>query len=55
MPVELVMTEINELLLNSRKADFIKRKKKDLFEEAKTEGIIKFNNRQTVTDELIEK
>lgn len=55
MPVELVMNEINELLLNSRKADFIKRKKKDLFEEAKTEGIIKFNNRQTVTDELIEK
>ena len=55
MPVELVTAEINELLLNSRKADFIKRKKKDLFEEAKAEGIIKFNNRQTVTDELIEK
>ena len=55
MPVELVTAEINELLLNSHKADFIKRKKKDLFEEAKAEGIIKFNNRQTITDELIEK
>lgn len=55
MPVELVSVEINELLLNSRKADFIKRKKKDLYEEAKAKGMIKFNNRQTVTDELIEK
>lgn len=55
MPVELVSTEINELLLNSRKADFIKKKKKELFEEAKSKGIIKFNNKQTVSDELTEK
>ena len=55
MPVELVSAEINELLLNSRKADFIKRKKKELFDDAKAKGIIKFNNRQTVSDELTEK
>lgn len=55
LPVELVSAEINELLLNSRRADFIKRKKKDLFEEAKAKGIIKYNNQQTVTGELKEK
>ena len=55
LPVELVSAEINELLLNSRRADFIKRKKKDLFEEAKVKGIIKFNNQQNVTDNITEK
>ena len=55
LPVELVSAEINELLLNSRRADFIKRKKKDLFEEAKAKGIIKFNNQQNVTDNITEK
>jgi hypothetical protein len=55
LPVELVSAEINELLLNSRRADFIKRKKKDLFEEAKAKGIIKYNNQQTVTDNITEK
>ena len=55
LPVELVSAEINELLLNSRKADFIKRKKKELYDEAKAKGILIFNNQQTVTGELKEK
>ena len=55
LPVELVSAEINELLLNSRKADFIKRKKKELFEDAKAKGIVKFNNQETVSGELTEK
>lgn len=55
MPIELVSTEINELLLNSRKAEFIKRKKKDLYEEAKLKGVIKINNQQTVSGDLMDK
>lgn len=41
MPIELVSSEISELLLNSRKADFIKAKKRELYENAKIKGEIK--------------
>lgn len=41
-PVELVSSEISELLVNSRKAGFIKAKKQELFEGARTRGEIKF-------------
>ena len=53
MPIELVSAEINELLLNSKKADFIKRKKKDLYEEAKAKGAITINNQQIASDQII--
>lgn len=42
MPIELVAAEINELLLNSRKAEFIKAKKEELYNDAKLNGEIKF-------------
>lgn len=42
MPIELVAPEIRELMLNSRKADFIKSKKQELYENAKAAGEIKF-------------
>lgn len=41
LPIELVSSEISELLLNSRKADFIKAKKRELYENAKIKGEIK--------------
>ena len=37
-PLELVESEIRELLVNSRKANFIKEKKRDLYYEAQAEG-----------------
>ena len=37
-PLELVENEIRELLVNSRKANFIKEKKRDLYYEAQAEG-----------------
>ncbi|MBR3977538.1 MAG: hypothetical protein IKJ95_06915 [Bacteroidaceae bacterium] len=42
-PVEVVSDEIRELLVNSRKADFIKSKKKELYDEAVAEGRIKIH------------
>lgn len=42
MPIELVSAEINELLVNSRKAEFIKAKKMELYNDAKLKGEIKF-------------
>ena len=44
MPVELVSGELNELLINSRKASFIKEKKKALLDEAIKEGRVKIYN-----------
>ena len=38
MPIELVSAEINELLVNSRKAEFIKAKKVELYNDAKLNG-----------------
>lgn len=42
MPIELVSAEINELLVNSRKAEFIKAKKMELYNDAKLKGEMKF-------------
>ena len=42
MPIELVSAEINELLVNSRKAEFIKTKKVELYNDAKLNGDVKF-------------
>lgn len=42
LPIELVSAEIKELLVNSRKAQFVKAKKKELFDEARAKGFIKF-------------
>ena len=55
MPIELVSAEISELLLNSRKAEFIKRKKRELYNEAKAKGLIKFNNAEPVSGDINEK
>lgn len=44
MPIELVSAEINELIVNSRKAEFIKKRKQELYDEAKRRGDIKFYN-----------
>jgi hypothetical protein len=42
-PLEMVVPEITELLINSRRADFIKEKKKSLYNEAiKTGEVIVF-------------
>lgn len=45
LPLELVKTEINELIVNSRRADFIKRRKLELYDEARNKGEVKFYNK----------
>jgi hypothetical protein len=37
-PLEMVSDEVKELLLNSRKAEFIKTVKRSMYEEALEEG-----------------
>lgn len=44
LPIELVSAEINELIVNSRKAEFIKNRKQELYEDAKRRGNVKFYN-----------
>ena len=45
LPMNLVEDEIVELLINSRRADFIKQKKQELYDEALSEGRIKIHNK----------
>ena len=44
-PLELVESEIKELLVNSRKANFIKEKKRTLYNEAQVEGAVWLNSK----------
>lgn len=44
-PLELVESEIRELLINSRKANFIKEKKRALYNEAQIEGAVWLNGK----------
>lgn len=44
LPISLVKDEIVGLLVNSRRADFIKQKKQELYDEAVAEGRIKIHN-----------
>ena len=41
-PIEIVSTEITELLVNTRKANFIKEKKNSLYNEALKTGVVEF-------------
>lgn len=43
MPLEMVETEVKELLVNSRKAEFIKERKEILYNEALGSGYLKMN------------
>ncbi len=42
-PLEMVAAEVKELLVNSKKAEFIKEKKAALYDEALASGLLKFN------------
>lgn len=44
LPMTHVKDDITELLINSRRADFIKAKKKELYEDAVADGKIKIHN-----------
>ncbi len=45
LPVELVKADIDELIVNSRKAEFIKNRKQELYDDAKRKGVVKFYNK----------
>ena len=48
-PIEMVSGEIKELLTNSRKANFIKERKKSIYKEALEKGLVElFENKKTV-------
>ena len=45
LPMNLVEDEVVELLINSRRADFIKQKKRELYDEAVAKGEVKIYNK----------
>lgn len=51
MPMELVSSDINELIVNSRKAEFIKKKKQELYNDARNSGRIRFFNQDPLKDD----